>query len=108
MPNTPPRPDAAPAKSGHEAQSDESPASAVRPADAPGHTRAPAAVPARDASLLQVAAAVFWSFFGIRKNAALRRDAVTIKPLQVIIIGVLMAGMLVAGLLLLVRFIISG
>ena len=30
---------------------------------------------------------VFWSFFGIRKGAAMRKDAVTIKPHQVILVA---------------------
>jgi len=61
----------------------------------------------RQASLLQVAGAVFWSFLGIRKGRAMQRDAVTVKPLQVIIVGVIAAALLVVCLLLLVRFIVS-
>lgn len=61
----------------------------------------------RQATLWQVAGAVFWSFFGVRKGHSMQHDAVTIKPAQVIIVGVIIAALIVAGLLLLVRFIIS-
>ena len=65
----------------------------------------PSAPATRPATLLEIVGAVFWSFFGIRKGAAMRRDAVTIKPHQVIIVGVLAAAVLVASLLILVRVI---
>jgi hypothetical protein len=55
--------------------------------------------------LVQVAGAVFWSFFGVRKGKHMQRDAVTIKPLQIVIIGVLSAAFIVFALLALVRFI---
>lgn len=59
----------------------------------------------RKASALQVARAVFWSFLGIRKRAAHERDAVTIRPVQVIVAGIIGAIILVLGLLALVTFI---
>ena len=62
--------------------------------------------PAR-ASFLQTVAAVAWSFFGVRKGRDMRRDAVSINPVHVIIIGVVMAALLVVSLLLLVRYIIG-
>ena len=52
--------------------------------------------------------AVFWSFFGVRKGEAMRRDTVTIKPHQVIIVGILCAAVLVATLLVIVRVITRG
>jgi hypothetical protein len=58
------------------------------------------------AGFLQVAGAVFWSFFGIRKKAAGERDVVSIKPLHVIIAGILGAAILVAAVLTLVHFIV--
>jgi hypothetical protein len=63
------------------------------------------APPTRPATLPEVIGAVFWSFFGIRKGDAMRRDAVTIKPHQVIVVGILLAAVLVASLLILVRLI---
>jgi hypothetical protein len=59
----------------------------------------------RSAGFLQVLGAVFWSFFGIRKRAAGERDMVTIKPLHVIIAGLLGAAALVATLVALVTII---
>ena len=59
----------------------------------------------KQATLLQVAGAVFWSFFGIRKGQHMRQDAVTIKPLQVVVVGVLLAVVLVFALIALVSFI---
>ncbi|MDQ2916366.1 MAG: DUF2970 domain-containing protein [Pseudomonadota bacterium] len=53
----------------------------------------------------QVAGAVLWSFFGVRKGDAMRRDMVTIRPHDVIIVGILIAGGLVVTLLIAVHFI---
>ena len=60
----------------------------------------------KDATLAQVAGAVFWSFFGVRKGESMQRDAVTIKPLQVIIVGVALAALIVFALLALVRVVL--
>lgn len=71
-----------------------SPRSPQRPPDA-----------GRNASFMQIIGAVFWSFFGIRRKAAGERDMVTIKPLHVIIAGVLGAAIFVAVLIALVTII---
>jgi len=60
----------------------------------------------RNATLLEVVPAVFSSFLGIRKGKAMHRDAVSIRPHQVIIVGVVLAAVFVVSLLLLVRTII--
>jgi len=60
----------------------------------------------RPAKLREVVAAVFWSFFGVRKGNAMRRDAVAIRPHQVIIVGIVLAALLVVLLLTLVRVIL--
>jgi len=59
------------------------------------------------ATPLQVARAVFWSFFGVRKRAAYEKDAVSLTPLQVIVAGVIGAVILVLSLVTLVHFITS-
>lgn len=59
----------------------------------------------RKASTLQVAKAVFWSFFGVRKRAAHEHDAVTIRPVQVIVAGIVGALILIFALLALVMFV---
>ena len=59
------------------------------------------------ATPLQVIKAVCWSFFGIRRRAEYEKDAVTLKPAQVIIAGVIGAIVLVLALVTLVHVIIS-
>ena len=59
----------------------------------------------RPATFLQVAGAVFWSFFGVRKRRHMLQDATTIKPLYVIIVGLLSGLVFVFALLALVSFI---
>ena len=59
------------------------------------------------ATPLQVARAVFWSFFGVRKRAAYEKDAVSLTPLQVVVAGIIGAVIFVLGLVTLVRFITS-
>jgi len=54
------------------------------------------------AGFLQVMGAVFWSFFGVRKRTSGERDAVTIKPVHVILAGLLGAAVLVAAVATLV------
>ena len=61
----------------------------------------------RKAGLLDVASAVFWSFLGIRKRSAHEKDAVTIRPVQVIVAGIIGALIFVLSLVVLVRFITS-
>lgn len=77
------------------------------PSDPPKTDSSPPAAAPRQATLWQVASAVGWSFFGIRKGNAMQRDAVTVKPLQVVVVGVVLAALIVGLLLLLVRIIIS-
>ena len=61
----------------------------------------------KQAGMLQVAKAVFWSFLGIRKRRDYESDSVELKPKQVIIAGLIGAAIFVASLLLLVRFVIG-
>jgi Protein of unknown function (DUF2970) len=60
----------------------------------------------RKARLGEVVKAVLWSFFGVRKRSKLQEDAVSIRPHQVIIVGVAIAAMLVFAVLLVVRIVI--
>ena len=59
----------------------------------------------RHAGFLQVLGAVFSSFFGVRKKAAGERDVVSIKPLHVIVAGLLGAAVLVGLVLTLVKLV---
>jgi hypothetical protein len=61
----------------------------------------------KDASPLQVARAVFWSFFGVRRRAEHEKDLARIKPVQVVIAGLIGAAIFVSSLVLLVKFIIG-
>jgi hypothetical protein len=75
------------------------------PPDSDVRTPPPPPPAPRTATIRQVVGAVFWSFFGVRKGDAMRRDAVTIRPHQLIVVGILFAAALVAALLILVRLI---
>lgn len=77
----------------------------TEPPPPPAQDPATTPPPPRQATLRQIAGAVFWSFFGVRKGDAMRRDTVTIKPHQVIVVGILIAAGLVVALLILVRII---
>jgi hypothetical protein len=70
----------------------------------------PATPPAEPppASLGQVARAVAWSFFGVRKGHHMADDARRIRPLQVVVVGVAAAVLLVVALIALVRVIVAG
>jgi len=68
-----------------------------------GRTDAPAP---RQAKLSEVFGAVFWSFFGVRKGRHMQKDAVTIRPHQVIIVGVVSGAIFVGVLLVIVRTIV--
>ncbi len=57
------------------------------------------------ATPLQVAKAVFCSFFGVRKRAEYEKDAVTLTLKQVVIAGIIGGIVFVLSLVMLVRFI---
>jgi hypothetical protein len=61
----------------------------------------------KPASPLQVAKAVFWSFLGVRKRTEHEKDLAQIKPVQVVIAGLIGAAIFVLSLVLLVKFIIG-
>jgi hypothetical protein len=68
--------------------------------------RPPEAPEPRQAKLSEVFGAVFWSFFGVRKGRHMQKDAVTIRPHQVVIVGLVAGAIFVAVLLLIVRTIV--
>ena len=51
--------------------------------------------------------AVLWSFFGVRKAKDLERDVSELKPLHVVIAGVLVAALFVGVLYVLVQWVIK-
>ncbi len=79
--------------------------SAVPPVVPPAGFSSPAPAP-RNASLPEVVGAVFSSFLGIRKGKAMRKDAVTIRPHQVIAVAVALVAIFVIALFFFVRTIV--
>jgi hypothetical protein len=64
--------------------------------------RAQAEVP-----LWRTVRAVAWSFFGVRKSAEYEQDTQHLRPVHVVIGGVMGAAIFVAVLVLLVRWVVS-
>ena len=54
---------------------------------------------------LQVAKAVFWAFLGVRKSKDHDDDAATLKPVQVIVAGIIGAALFVFCLIMIVRYV---
>jgi hypothetical protein len=65
----------------------------------------PASVP--QPTFFQIVAAVFWSFFGVRKKRKLDEDAAAIKPIHVVVAGLIGGLIFVLTLILLVRIVVS-
>ena len=59
----------------------------------------------RRATFGQTAAAVLWSFFGVRKRADYEQDAQTLNPVHVIIMGIAGAAAFIGILLAIIRFV---
>ena len=59
------------------------------------------------ASFADVAKAVFWSFFGVRKKQDYERDSARISPVQVIVAGLIGAVLFVLTLLMVVKLVTS-
>ncbi len=78
------------------------------PSDAQSPTPAGSPPPPERAPLRQVAGAVFWSFFGVRKGQHMKEDTTTIKLHHVIIVGLLSGLVFVLALVALVLFITHG
>jgi hypothetical protein len=56
---------------------------------------------------MQTAAAVLWSFFGVRRSADLERDSRRLKPVHVIVTGIVAAALFVGLLVLLVNWVVG-
>ena len=56
-------------------------------------------------TFLQIAKAVFWAFFGVRKQSDLDRDASSLSPAQVIIGGLIGAALFVMILVVVVKIV---
>lgn len=58
-------------------------------------------------SPLAVAKTVFFAFFGVRKRAEHEQETVQLKPVHIIVAGIIGGALFVTVLILLVRFIIG-
>ena len=67
------------------------------------HEQAPKLSP----SLLRAFVMVAWSFLGIRKGAEHRQDLLTVKPLQIVVVGIICGLLFVSFLALVVNFVTS-
>jgi hypothetical protein len=61
----------------------------------------------KKASFWNVVRTVVFAFFGVRKSTQHEKETVHLKPVQIIVAGLIGALVLVTSLLLLVRFIIG-
>ncbi|WP_085317675.1 DUF2970 domain-containing protein [Derxia lacustris] len=59
------------------------------------------------ASIVQVARAVFWSFFGVRRGAAHAADLARIRPIQLIVAGLVAGLLFVLTLVVVVRLVLA-
>ena len=68
---------------------------------------APDGEPAKKAGAMTIAAAIFWSFLGVRKRKDYERDTVSISLKQVIVAGVIGGVLFVFGVIALVKLILA-
>jgi Protein of unknown function (DUF2970) len=61
----------------------------------------------RPLSFAQTMQAVFWSFFGVRRNRDMGADVARLNPVHLLIGGILGAAVFVLLLVLLVRWVIA-
>ena len=61
----------------------------------------------RKASFGATVKAVFWSFFGVRKNKDYEQDAAQLNPIHVLIAGVIGALIFIATLILIVKWVVA-
>ena len=61
----------------------------------------------RRVSFAEVARAVFWSFFGVRKKKDYDSDSASISPVQVIVAGIVGAALFVLTLVMIVKLVTS-
>jgi hypothetical protein len=61
----------------------------------------------RDAGFIETVQAVLWSFFGVRRRAALEKDAKRLNPVHVVIVGVFAAFAFVMILIAIVRAVVG-
>ena len=63
--------------------------------------------PKASPTLLRAFVMVAWSFLGIRKGAEHRQDLLTVKPLQIVIVGIICGLLFVSFLAFVGNFVVS-
>ena len=61
----------------------------------------------RKATAAEVAKAVFWSFFGVRKKKDYDSDSASISPVQIVVAGLIGAVLFVLTLVMVVKLVTS-
>ena len=61
----------------------------------------------RKASFADVAKAVFWLFFGVRKKKDYESDSMSISPVQIVVAGIIGAALFVLTLIMVVKLVTS-
>jgi hypothetical protein len=56
---------------------------------------------------LQALRAVAWSFFGVRRHSGYEQDIERLKPVQLIVAGLISAALFVGALVLLVKWVVG-
>ena len=63
--------------------------------------------PGTTSTFIRTVRAVAWSFFGVRKAADYEQDVQQLKPVHVVIGGLIGAAIFVIGLVLLVKWVVA-
>lgn len=63
--------------------------------------------PSRKPSLWLTVTAVLWGFLGVRRKGDFQQDLVTLKPIHLMVTGVVLAFLFVLGLMALVHWIVQ-
>ncbi len=63
--------------------------------------------PVTTSTFMRTVRAVAWSFFGVRKSADYEQDVQQLKPVHVVIGGLIGAALFVIGLVLLVKWVVA-
>ncbi len=65
------------------------------------------AAASREVRPMQTLMAVFWSFFGVRRSAALADDVQKLNPVHLILAGIAAAALFVLSLVFLIKWILG-
>jgi hypothetical protein len=66
-----------------------------------------ASAPAKKGSLWRTLVAVSWSFLGIRKSSEFQEDIAHIKPMHILVVGLVSGLLFVIGLMVIVNLVVG-